>query len=299
MNHIKIPHTGRDLYIPADLSECDKRQYIEMSALILQYQCGQIDYETLRVHAVYKLLDMKQGKATIDDDLKFSNIYQISLLIDSFFETDDNGNKVIKQYYINNHIDSFRGGFADYYGPSDEFNNVTFGEYIDGLGYFIDFRDTGDFKFLYLLLSTFYRKGINPILVKLLSSLDKFDGDTRLKYNPASVAARAVEFEKQHIGIVFGFYLWFASMQKYITTAVLMIEGREIDLSVLFDESLQPKQKESDLPSVGMKGIMYSFAESGVYGSIDSVRSIPIWEAMVHMYHLAKKNKDYEANQPK
>jgi len=297
MNHIKIPHTGRDLYIPADLSECDERQYIEMSALILEYQCGHIDYETLRIHAVYKLLDMKQGKATINDNDKFSNIYQLSLLIDSFFETDDNGNKVIKQYYINNPVASFKGAIIDYYGPSDEFNNVTFGEYIDGLGYFIDFRDTGEIKYLHLLLATFYR--IKKQDIALSKLLDTFDGDVRVKYNAASVASRAKDFEKQHIGIVYGFYLLFASMQKYITTAILIIEGKEIDLTVLFDDSTPSKQKESDLPGIGMKAIMYSFAESGVYGDIERVRNIPLWEALVHMYHLTKKSKDFDANQPK
>jgi len=299
MNHLYIPETDRTLYLPSDLSECDFRQYIEMAALILRYQCAEIDYHALRVQAVYKLLNMKRGKGTIDDDNKFANIYQLSQLIDSFFETNDDGQKVIKQYYINNPLPYFADGLSKFYGPSDEFNNIKFGEYVDGLSHFMDFNATGDVKYLRLLLAVFYRRPMNAIIVKTLKQLDKFNGDVRCAYNPASVGKRAENFKNVHIGIVYGFYLLFASFQKYITTAVLFIENKEIDLSVLFNESEGGKHKESNLPGVGMKGLMYSFAESGIYGDMDKVQQLPLWEALVHMYHLHKKAKDYEANQPK
>lgn len=294
MNHLYIPKTNRTIYMPSDLSECDYRQYIEMSALILQFQCGELTYEDFRVHAVYKLLDMKRGTPCLDDDFKFSNIHQLSLLIDSFFEVDGDGNKVIKQYYIDNPVERFRGALSFYYGPSNEFNNVKFGEYTDALSHFADFNTTGELKYLYLLLATFYRQ--RKVSTWLSRYLDKFDGDVRVKYNVFSVNARAKKFHKQHIGIVYGFYLLFASFQKYLSTAKIFIEGREIDLAVLFSDQAEPNQKESDLPGLGMKSLMYAFSESNVFGSLNEVREVPLWEVFIRMYDLNKKSKDYEAN---
>jgi hypothetical protein len=245
MNHLYIPKTGRTIYLPSDLSECDGRQYIEMAALILRYQCREIDYDEFRVQAFYKLLDMKQAKPGINDLEKFANIYQHSQLIDSFFEIDDNQNRVIKQYYINNPVLDFRGALTHFYGPSDEFNNVKFGEYVDGLNHFIDFNETGDTRYLYQLMATFYRHKKSFIVVRKM--FDKFDGDVRVPYNPASVNDRAKDFTEQHIGLVYGFYLLFASFQKYMTTAKLYVENNEIDLSVLFNDQDPVKVKRSDL----------------------------------------------------
>ena len=267
-----------------------------MAGLIYLYQAGELDYLSFRTHAVYKLLNMKRGAPGINDDFKFSNIYQLSELVDSFFEEEEEGRRIIKQYYINNPVPFFRSRLFCYYGPADEFNNVKFGEYVDGLGHYTDFHQTGDPHYLYLLLATFYRR--RKPGTALAKFLETFNGDERVRYNPESVAARAKKFKMQHTGIVFGFYLLFASFQKYITTAQLYVAGNEIDLSVLFDEGSRT-HKESDLPGIGMKSLMYSFAESGVYGDLERVREVPLWEALVRMYDLTKRSKDYEANQPK
>lgn len=289
-HHIYIPKTWGSHYLPKELAACDMRQYIEMAALILRYQCNEVTLQEFRVHGLYKLLNMKTAGPKLGDTEKFANIYRLSLLLDSFFEADDRKQQVIRLNFIHNPIPKFRGAWRNYYGPSDEFNNITFGEYVDGLGYFIDFNQTGELQYLYNLLAVFYRPRKS-----LFRRNDT--SDNRQGYVPAHVEHRAEAFHNVHPGVVYGFYLLFASFQKYMTSCTLFVEGKEIDLSVLFDGS-GSAQKESDLPGTGMKGVMYSFAESGVFGTLEQVRQAPLWEAMLRMYDLYKRSKDFEANQP-
>lgn len=267
-------------YLPEDLSECSDVQYIELSTLIYMFQTNQIDYNDFRIHALYKLLNMKRVKSHVNDELKYSKIYQMSELIDSFFETNEEKQKVIKQYYIHNPIPKFRGAFRLFYGPDNDFENVTFGEYIDGLEAFINFDQTNEPDYLYELTAILYRKKS--------FSLKGFDREV---YNKSSVKKRAKFFKNQHLGILYGVYLYFASFQKYITNAQVFVQGNEIDLSILFDQ----KADKSELPGLGMKGALLSMAESGVYGDKNGVRKTLLWDVLIRMYDVTKRSLDEEA----
>lgn len=271
-------------YLPEDLSQCDTRQYIEMAALVLELQSGFLTYEEFRVHAFYKLLNMKPVKRNQVDEEKHSKIYQCSELINTFFETNEEKERVIKMHYINNPIPEFLNNVTIYVGPENEFNNVKFGEYVDALQYYIDFNDTKEPIYLYRLLAVMYRP--KTLLYNLSYK--------RELYDESKVEKRSKLFKYQHIGIVYGFYLYFASFQKYVSSAKLFIQGNEIDLSVLFEQTSK-KVKQSDLPGLGMKGVMFSMAESGVFGDLEKVRQAPLWEVLIRMYDIVKRNADEKA----
>ena len=78
---IDIPEARLTLYFPQSLAECDERQYMEMCELIFKYQAEQISFEDLKIHAVYKLLNIKRSKKqqSEEDDLQlFYNISQLA-----------------------------------------------------------------------------------------------------------------------------------------------------------------------------------------------------------------------------
>lgn len=280
-------HKKYNCYVPEDLSECDQRQYIEVAALILSYRLGELDYETFRIHAIYKLMNMVAKNPEANDVYKLSRVWQLSQLVDTFFD-DVNGEKVIKQYYTHNPIPKFRGSLFNYYGPSDEFENVTFGEYIDALEAYIDFNQTGETHYLYKLMAIMYRK----------RALFRTKIDKRERYNNVDVERRAHLFRHQHAGIVYGFYLYFASFQKYLSQAKLFIEGKEIDLALLYEN--KSKTPESKIPGVGMRSILFGFSESGVFGDYEKTRNVPLWVIFLRMYDIVKRNADQEAaNKPK
>lgn len=295
MISIEIPHTGTKLYMPEDLSECDTRQYYELSMLIYQLQTQQMSYEVFRVHAVYALLNMKPVE---DDDAgaqedKMANIYKLSELVDDFFEDGEGDIRILKQYYVHNPIAKIKLLGSNYYGPADGFENIQFGEYIDALHLFSEFNATNDNECLYQLMATLYRRPKS--IFKIGVSNEDINGDARKAYNQHGVDDRAKHFKNLYFGQLYGFYLLFASFQKYIASAKIYWQGRELDLSILFEAD--PESKQSDVPGIGMKSILFTLAESGVFGSKKELEKENLWEILMRMYDLTKRDKDFKVQQ--
>jgi hypothetical protein len=298
MHIIESPESNLKRYIPSDLSECDQQQYMDLCELIFYFQNQQITYDEFRTHAVYKLMNMVPAKKESDDDeSKFANIYRISELIDDFFETDSEGLKTIKQYYIHNPMPSFRPLFKTLYGPSDSFMNMTFGEYTDALRLFLDFHATGDMELLKLLTALFYRPKKSFLFIQ--KRLSSYDGDIREPYNSKLLEINAEELKHAPIGFVYGFYLLFASFQKYLIDAKITWGGKEIDFSILFESSKEESNEpeSSDIPGIGMDSIAFSIAESGTFGNIEQVRNTNFWDIMVRMYDLRRTDLERQKHE--
>ena len=277
MNTLEIPQTGRRIDLPEDLSECDPQQYAEACVLIYKFQQKELSYEDFRVEMVYKLLNLKKGggklvQSAVED--MHSNIYQVSKLIDSFFEKNEDGHLVIKQYYINNHSQKISDAFRVWYGPTDGFDNVTFGEYIDGLNIYGNMKDGVTTELLYMLMATFYRgKG--------------------KEYDPVKVQKNARHFKYVYFGRVYGFFLLFASFQQYLTSAIVTYQGMDLDLSILFEGG--EEGVKSNIPGVGMLSVAHQLAESGVYGTMQGVRKANLWEVLLRLYDIRKRDLDHQA----
>lgn len=286
MHSIDIPDAKITRYIPGDLSECDQQQYIDMCELIFHYQNDAINYDEFRTHAAYKLMNMKPSKETDNDEEKFANIYMISELINDFFEIDAKGVKTIKQYYTHNPVPSFQPLWKTYYGPADGFRDMTFGEYRDGLRLFHDFHATGDMHILTLLTAVFYRPKKSFHCFK--KQLASYDGNIRERYNSNTLDERAVGLKTAPIGFIYGFYLLFASFQKYLIDAKILWGGQEIDFSILFESNKTDDFVSTEAPGIGMDSIAFSMAESGTFGTIKEVDNTNFWEIFARMYDLRR-----------
>lgn len=296
MHSVEIPEANIKRTIPEHLGECDNEQYVNMCELLYKESIGKISSEVLKVQAIYHLMGMHPSgvENSETDETKYTNLVLLSDLIDSFFEPGENeGQQVIKQYYIHNPIETIIATKGiTYYGPSNEFNNVKFGEYVDAISPFEDYKATKDSVFLYQLLATFYREK-KPFS----NRIKNYSNDKRVVYNAERVQVLIEVFKFQPKGVVYGMYLLFASFQKYLATAKIYIEGKEIDLSILFSES--EITTKSDIPGLGMKSTMYSIAESGVFGPLKEVREAPLWEILVRIYDIKKRDLDFISQQKK
>ncbi len=295
MHTIEIPDEKITLYLPNHLGECTAQQYMDMSELIFKYQTQQIDFDTFKVHAVYKLLNIVPSKPkNADDELQILvNVLALANKIESFFEINDTNQHVIKQDYINNPVSSI-SHWQKYHGPTDQFLNITFGEYLDALRLFLEFSASGDIQLLYLISAILYRPAKKFHFIK--KHFNSYDGDIRIEYNPHLIEARAEKFKYLPIGFVFGNYLLFASFQKFLSSAIIPWAGRELDLSILFSNDNQSEQKE-DIPSIGMDSILFSITESGVFGNKKETLNTKLWEVLVRMYDIRKRDLDQQKQQ--
>lgn len=302
MHIIEILETNTKRYIPSDLSECDSQQYMDLCELIFHYQNQVISYDELRTHAAYKLMNMVPSNAKVNEETEIQkncNIAVIADLIEDFFESGENGQKVIKQYYIHNPVPKFSPAFETFYGPSDSFMNMTFGEYSDGLRMFHDFPAIGDYNIIITLAAIFYRPKKSFHFIRKRSS--KYNGDIRQPYNSHTLEKRSKHFQLAPIGFTYGFYLLFASFLKYMSTAKIIWGGQEIDFSILYqDDESSSEKSNSSIPGIGMDSIAFSMAESGAFGTLEDVRNTNFWQIMIRMYdsrrtYLEQKKQDKNA----
>ncbi len=297
---VESPDANFKRYLPESLAECTSEQYIAMSELIMMFQYCEISYQDMKVAAIYKLLNLKhvENKDSEIELEKMSNVYLLSNYIDNFF--DKNGEELIlKQDYVHNPVPEQKVLLTKFYGPSDNFMNMTFGEYTDALRMIHDFRVTTDSKLLYILAAIFYRPKKSFHFVK--KHLPKYDNDIRVQYNSHQIEKRANKFKYAPIGFIYGFYLLFTSFQKYLVEAKILWAGNEIDLSILFQSSSD--EPLTDLPSIGMDAIAFTMAESGTFGTLEQVKNTNFWEIIIRMYDLRRadleKQKQYDAaNKP-
>lgn len=301
MHILEFPDTNIMRYIPADLSECDASQYIFMCNLFFLYQCGEITKDEMLNNAVYHLMNMKPCKSkTIGSDDK-SNIILIEELIESSFfdriidtENENDYKLKYKQNYINNPVPEYKPLWRKYYGPSDGFMNLKFGEYCEALRTFLEFNATGNTNLLYELAAILYRPKKPFIFFR--KKFANYDGDVRVKYNMHQTEKRIEAFKTAPIGFVYGVYLFFASMQIFISTAEIPWGGRILNLGILFQNNGETVEIEAQ--DIGLDAVAFALAESGAFGDFKDVQETSFWTIMVKMYDARVKElqlqKQYE-----
>lgn len=279
MHEILIAEQDKRLYMPEHLGECENDQFAHMAFLFFQYQNKEITYEQMRYNAVYKLLNLELGKTDklnqMEVDKMNANIYKLSELVDSFFTFPEEGKIQLVQEFRHNpmpYIPVLKGKLK---GPEDNFNNTSFGQYLDALDIFGNFVEDPDTQLVYDLCATLYQKG---------------------NYNPKNTPKIAKRLKGNFFGYVYGAYLVFTTFQQVINNSMIMIEGNLCDLSILF---LKPKnyKKYTSYPSIGMKSTAFVLAESGVFGTYEQVRAANMWDIFARMYDIKVRDLEAEKHQ--
>lgn len=276
-HHIEVPDAGLKFDLPKDLAYCDSRQYREMSDLMYKYQCGEIDILELKYAAVYRLLNLKMSKASKSGQGNHqANIYQLSKLVDTFFEQQEEDGEIklrIAQNYVHNPIPVVQCGHKRLYGPEDYFADISFGQYVSALNHLGSYFKDQDKEDLYALFAVFYKSK-----------------KSKQEINKKNLNRRISLSRKAYWGDIYGFFLLFASFQNYLTTASVTWEGKELDLSILYSRSKE--QVKSSIPGLGMKSMTYILAESSVFGSLQEVEQTNFWEVILRMYDIKKRDLD-------
>jgi hypothetical protein len=291
MHSIEL-QSGKIIYIPENLSECNATQYIGFCNLLFLLHTGKIDHSQLLTDAVYKLMNMKVAKVNtkhpVDLDFentKLSNIVLLQELIEStFFEIISNEDGTVQQKiiqgYINNPVPSFRPTWRTYYGPSNGFMNVKCGEYTDACRVFSEFNSTGDIDLLYDLAAILYRP--KKLFFSFSKYFNSYDGDCRIAYNANTTDSRKKQLKYAPMGFIYGIYLYFASFQIFISGAAVPWGDKTLDLSILFSST--GDEATIDVADIGLDSVLFTMAESGAFGDLDKVQQTSLWTMLIKMY---------------
>lgn len=278
---IHIPTEGITKYIPKELAHCNGNEFKSIVSLLYQWKTGYYNYEEFRVQAAASLLnlklDTKNETNQEDDEMFYSNLYRISELLDSYFTKNEDGNLLIKQDFIENHTPTVTPLTKKLYGPKARFSNVTFGQYEDALNLFQMYFRGKNKKYLYMLMATFYLAKNQP-------------------YKKEDVEKRIYLFQDHlHFGQVYGFFLFFGAFQEYVSSSKVLWENKVIDLSILFETNPNEKESKSKIPGLGFKSLAYQLAESGVFGKLSELRQENLWEVLLRLYDIRKRDLDAQA----
>jgi hypothetical protein len=299
MHTIQIPGEKNIHEVPSCIEEMNESQFITFVDLLLKFRQDLITIEQFKICLIIKLADIRytvnyfllsnERKEAVNDGL-----FRLSNLVDSFFIEEireDRPVLVLQLNFIKQIIPRIAG---KYYGPIDGLHDCTFCEYRLAYGFYKSYLNTQQDYDLNHMIAVLYRPKRKFLWIR--KRLPGFDGQSRTlftaKSNPRFLEARAKQIGKLPMAMRYGIFLFFAGCNEYLATGEVEIEGNKIDLSLLY------KRSSSDSPDsgVGLIGLLYSLAETKVFGSIDDTDNQNIYDIMIRLYQVMKQ---YEAMKPK
>ncbi|MEC5156654.1 hypothetical protein [Chryseobacterium sp. MP_3.2] len=285
MHSLEIPEISKRFWIPENLGECDKRQYLDAAKLVLMFQMGDITKEEFRILLLYSLMNMEFKKSDLENiqDEKWENIFIASEVLNSFFTIDEAGQMHLVQDYIHNPVKTVPYKLSKFKGPKDSFQGITYGQLEDGVGELNNFIKYGEIESLVKLFAIFYLK----------------NGE---KYSKINLEKRIKFFDQLDIRYVYGFYLLFVSFFNYLTKeCIIVLDGKELDLRILFsakeEETTEINPDEPE--SLGMRATSFQLAESGVFGTLPELRESDAMMVLVRMYDLVLRNRKEDQERTK
>jgi hypothetical protein len=292
MHTLEIPGETIIHQVPSCLEELNEAQFICFVDLLIKYQAGEITMEEFKTAFVVKLADIHYTLAyfLLTKRLKEivnSEIYRLSILVDSFFTDEIRDQKPVSVLNLNFIKQFIPIILKKYYGPQSGLQNCTFCEYRMAYSYFKSYINTEQEDDLNHLIAVLYRP--QRKLFWLRKRLPGFDGQQRTlftaKSNPRFLEVRAKQIGRLPMSVRYGIFLFFSGCNDYMSTGEIEIEGNKIDLSLLYKNSSSDKQD----PGIGLVGLLYSLAETKVFGSIDETDNQNIYDIMIRLFQVMKQ----------
>lgn len=301
MHKIEIPEKGIVREFPQDISEMTGEQFLYFIDKVLQYLDGQINLSQFKVSLVRRFLniryDFRYATLTVAEKEEIQgNIIRLGDLCESFFEEieqDGKKTKTFKLTFTRNFVPVIWCGKRKYYGPADALQDITFCEYRTAHSYFVSYLETKHEEDLDWLIAVLYRPR-KPFHF-LRKMLPGYNGQQRVPFtalsNPILLEKRARKVASLPKAVRYAIFLYFSGCERFLATGKPVIDGREIDFSILYEGS----ERDPDSPDIGLIGILYGLAESKVFGSIRETDDQNLYDVMVRLYQVVKQNKSLES----
>jgi len=176
-----------------------------------------------------------------------------------------------------------------YYGPATAFADLSFFEFRMASYYYSQFIEKQNEQDLDRLIALLYRPAKSFWFIR--KRLKNCDGIKRENIdshtNPNRLEARAKRVSRLPFAVKYTILLYVAGSFSFIRSGKPEIDGKEIDLERLY-------KNEPDGESIGMSGLLFSMAESGIFGNIDDTDKQNIYTILARMYQLMLISEETE-----
>lgn len=297
MHTIEIPDKKIIINFPSEIDEMTSPQFICYVDLVLQYISGSLNEAQFKSRLLQKLLDIKMSfsYAIMNSEEKEQcdvEVQRLADLMECFIEEYHKDGKPVKAFKLKS-VHNFVPIIAGYHGPRDCFDNVTFCEYRTARGFFREFAEDGNEQSLNNLIAVLYRPAKPFWFIR--KYLRSCDGEIRVpfiaKSNPLILKKRAEKIGKLPYSLRYTVFLYFSGCEDFLKSGHPEVDGIKLDFSALYKSN----QDDDNAGNVGMIGLLYSLAETGVFGSIEQTDNANIWDIMVRLYQVVMQMKALEA----
>lgn len=280
MHKIEFNNITREF--PESIEEMTPAQYRYFAFLELNRQMGKISMKQLEVQFVYFALNMVR---TSDAPKVIENVTLLRELVKPYFTTQKakgKTNTIVDLNFLGNPLPEIvpKKGHR-FLGPSAALQNCTYEEvFVQAHAALLEFSNTMEEESLDRLVAILYRpaneKGKRP------------------KFDPETFEDNIPLVQHLHPEVKFGVYLFFASCVKFITTAEALDigGGNTVNIAQLF----KPDPGQSSSKGIGPVGLIYSIAESGVFGNARETASQGVYDVLIRMVQLHEQAKEMKKN---
>ena len=297
MHKIDIPERNLVKEIPSSIEEMNQDQYVYFISLVLDYFEGKLTVDKLKMLLAFRLLEINLNSRfyLLNEDLKqevWQNIFIISQHLDSFFKEEERDGKMVKVFELNsikNFIPVICGNF---HGPQDALQDITFREYRMAHDFMKKYVKTGEEEHLNYMIAVLYRPKKRFLWIR--KQFGNFNGDEKISFtsrsNPDLLKKRAGKISKLPLALRYCVFLFMTGCEDYLATGEPEIGDSKMKLSILYEKNEDSDEQEG----IGLVGLLYSLAETKVFGTIEETDNQNLWDVMARLYQVMLQMKKME-----
>ena len=162
-------------------------------------------------------------------------------------------------------------------GPLSHGSDLTFREFRSAVQMMNSYNETKDVFFLQALCGILYRKPGMKI------GKSDFDGLYREQFLQTRINFYADRAKIIPVQIMWGIYVWFSYFCWYLLNGTFIIDGNELCFSSVFSRNKKEDDGQPKEQSLGMNGVLFSVAESGVFGNFDETDNTLLLKVMMKL----------------
>lgn len=254
-----IATRGKTVEIPTHVSELTPKQYRYFCFLAMALN-DVLDMEYFRIRWMSFLIGMGETDYTILKPQYVEELKAQESAIDGFF-TEMNGAVMPDFSTPVNLLPEYEG----FKGPGDWLDGVTFGEFTECM-----------------------------TIMESVAAVDHEDpGEAYAQI--ARRLYRIPEGEKVPMLLTFHAPMLLTSVWRAISTEPVEINGRKLDLRIIFKGSGSSKPDDN----TGWTGITFEVATAGLFGSVAEVEKTDLWSVLIYLYKCKFEYLNEKRNEQK
>ena len=200
----------------------------------------------------------------------FLLVYNLSLTLEWMYVENEEGKQVELSFQSTQNL---LPAWRNFKGPLSHGSDLTFCEFRQAAQMMNAYNEIQDKAYLQALCGILYRRPGKTLGKK------NFDGNYREPFVKERIGFYADRIRMMPEHIQWGVYVWFAWFCQYLISGDFIIDGSRVCFSSVFSK----EEKKSQEINLGMNGVLYSVAETSVFGNIEDTDNTLLMKVMLKL----------------